>query len=182
MNKKVVILNFSPRTEGNCAKVCTFLQDYYNRTNVYTYTIKDSFRSCADCNYECLKSGPECPALTEDGKLVMDHICSSDLVYYVIPNFCGYPCSQYFAFNERSVGYFHLNANKMDRYMAVRKRFILISNSESEIFRDAMRQQTNEEPEILYLKAGKYGMESIRGDLMESVEARAELLDFLEMA
>lgn len=42
-------------------------------------------------------------------------------------------------------------------------------------FEDAMRQQTNEEPQILYLKSRKYGKRSTDGDLLESDAAKADL-------
>lgn len=41
--------------------------------------------------------------------------------------------------------------------MSVPKRFIIVSNSEGEIFEKAMQQQTNDNPEILYLKSNEYG-------------------------
>jgi len=61
--------------------------------------------------------------------------------------------------------------------MNVPKRFIIVSNTEG--FEDAMRQQTNEPPEILYLKSRAYGKSSIAGDLLESDGARAYLNEFL---
>ena len=102
-------------------------------------------------------------------------ICA--LVYFIVPNICGYPCANYFAFNERTVGYFNMDREKMARYMNVPKRFIVISNTEG--FEDAMRQQTDEAPQMLYLKSRKYGKSSIAGDLLESDAAKADLDEFL---
>lgn len=48
--------------------------------------------------------------------------------------------------------------------MSVPKRFIIISNSEGEIFEKAMQQQTSNNPEILYLKLNEYGKRRIAGD------------------
>ena len=103
---------------------------------------------------------------------------NSDLVYFIVPNYCGYPCANYFAFNERSVGYFNMDPLRMDRYMSVTKRFIIVSNSEDH-FAEAMQQQTNEIPDILYLRSSKYGKQSIAGDIMDSDEAKAVLEAFL---
>ena len=64
--------------------------------------------------------------------------------------------------------------------MDVKKRFIIVSNSE-ENFTQAVRQQTNQEPDILYLKTRKYQKQSIAGDLMTSDAARADLQAFLAM-
>lgn len=62
--------------------------------------------------------------------------------------------------------------------MSIKKMFIIVSNSESDVFLCAMRQQSDE-PKILYLKTSKYGRQSIIGDLLESNEARNDLLDLL---
>ena len=88
---------------------------------------------------------------------MMDNICQADLAYFIVPNYCGYPCANYFAFNERTVGYFNLKRELMQKYMNVPKRFIMISNTEGSNFANAMKQQVNGEPDILYLKSGKYG-------------------------
>ena len=102
-----------------------------------------------------------------------------DVVYLIIPNFCGFPCANYMSFNERSVGFFNLDRELMQRYMDVRKRFILISNTESEVFCSAMAQQAAKTDEVLYLKTSRFGRRSIAGDLMECPEAVAELDAFL---
>lgn len=63
--------------------------------------------------------------------------------------------------------------------MSVPKRFIIVSNSEGEIFEKAMQQQTNDNPEILYLKSNEYGKRSIVGDILESDAAKADVTAFL---
>lgn len=107
----------------------------------------------------------------------MDRILNSSVVYFVIPNYCGFPCANYFAFNERSVGYFDLDNSKLEIYLNVPKRFIIISNSEG--FEDAMQQQTKEQPDIMYLKSRKYQKQSIAGDLLDSEAAKTDLHKFL---
>lgn len=180
MNDSIVILDFSPRNNGNCAKIGEYIENHYNRTNVRSYKMNtENILPCHDCNYECLRRGAVCPSITEYQIEVMDRICSSDMVYMVIPNFCGYPNANYFAFNERSVGYFNCDQSKMNLYMSVRKRFIIVSNTESDTFRDAMKQQTLSEPEVLYLKSSKYGKRSIDGDILESADAKKDLEAFL---
>ncbi len=178
MNKKVTILCFSPRKDGNCAKISNFLTDFHKRTFVHSYFV--DIQPCHGCNYECLKPGENCPALTEQEKIMLDCICNSDLVYFIVPNFCGYPCANYFAFNERKVGYFNMDRSRMAKYMDIPKKFILISNSESDQFKSAMQQQTKDEPRILYLKTSKYKKQSIAGDILDSNEAITELLEFIK--
>lgn len=178
MNKNVTILNFSPRNGGNCGRVCDFIAEFHNRTFVCSYNI--DVMPCGGCDYECLKPGLKCPTITEQHRKLMDAILASDLVYFVVPNFCGYPCANYFAFNERSVGYFNSDRALMEQYMSVKKRFVAVSNSESDSFRTAMQQQTNGEPNILYLKSGKYKKRSTDGNILDCEEAAEDLRRFLE--
>ncbi len=100
-----------------------------------------------------------------------------DLLYFVIPNFCDGPCANYYAFNERSVGYFNADTSKLQQYMNVRKWFIVVSNTEG--FETALMQQTAAQPDILYLKSKKYHTQSISGDILVSEAAKADLTAFL---
>ena len=70
-----------------------------------------------------------------------------------------------------------MDREKMNQYMAVKKRFIIVSNTEG--FEKAMQQQVAEAPVCLYLKSSKYTKQSIAGDIMESEEARNDLVAFL---
>ena len=176
----ITLLNFSPRTTGNCAAVCRHIQDHYANTNIRLFDVCKYVSPCSNCNYECLTAGIVCPMLTEEQRDLMDVIRTSDLVYYVIPNFCGMPNAVYYAFNERSVGYFNMDRTVMGQYMAVRKRFVVVSNTENTMFVESLRQQTRTDPEILYLKTGKYKKKSTAGDMMDSKEARSDLLEFLQ--
>ena len=179
MMNSIVILTFSGRNEGNCANISNYLMDYHKRTSIRNYTIHN-LTPCGNCNYECLKPSQTCPELSAEYTEVMDSVCSSDLVYFVVPNYCGFPCSAYFTFNERSVGYFNMSRSRLEQYLSVKKRFIVVSNTESAAFESAMQQQTAEVPEILYLKTSKYGKRSIAGDLMDSTDARDDLKRFLK--
>ncbi len=180
MNRNVVILTFSGRNNGNCAQITEFIEQHYMQTNVHTILIgNEDFGPCGGCDYECLRMDLTCPKLTERQKKIIDEVCVSDIVYFVVPNYCGYPCANYFAFNERSVGYFNLDRARMNRYMNVPKRFIIVSNTEGNNFEAAMQQQTNEAPKILYLKTRKYQKQSIAGDILSSEDAKSDLAAFL---
>ena len=180
MHRNVVILCFSGRSGGNCEQISEFIKHFYMRTNVLVFKIDNiSVSSCGGCNYECLKQCEICPKLTDEHRQLMDAIVDADIVYFIVPNYCGYPCANYFAFNERSVGYFNMDRTLMEKYMAVKKRFIIISNTETN-FAEAMQQQTNEAPDILYLKSGKFKKQNIAGDLMTSDAAKADLWAFLD--
>ena len=180
MNKNVTILSFSTRNNGNCAAISRFLEDHYKRTNVCSFVI--DMQPCGNCDYECLTPGKSCPNVDSNQKEVMDRLCQSDLVYFIVPNYCGYPNGNYFAFNERKVGYFNMDRALMGKYQGIEKRFIIVSNTESEAFRSAMQQQTIGEPAMLYLKTGKYRKRSTDGDLLDAPEAIEDLKGFLQTA
>ena len=179
MKKDILILNFSPRSNGNCGHIGDMIQTFYGYPSIRSYLIADMFTPCGTCDYECLKPNVRCPSLSQEQAEVYEAIGNADLVYFIIPNFCGMPNSLYYAFNERSVGYFNIDRAVMAKYMAVRKRFIIVSNTEGNAFKDAMLQQSNEAPEYLYMKTSKYGKQSIAGDLMDSEQAKADLIGFL---
>lgn len=179
----ISIVYFSNRENGNCKAVASYIARYHSeesRTNAHIHSIDGSiFEPCGNCDYECLKPGLVCPKLEEHQKQLMDTLCRSDQIYFVAPNYCGYPCGNYFAFNERSVGYFGTDRSKKTKYLSIPKKFILISNSQNECFLSAMRQHTTGEPDMLYLMTGKYQKRSIAGDLMTSQNAQADLKAFL---
>lgn len=77
------------------------------------------------------------------------------------------------------MGYFNGDREKLKAYMQSDKRFIVVSNSETEIFRQAMSQQTNEPLRTLYMKTSKYSRQSIAGNMMDFEEAQKDLLKFL---
>ena len=180
MVNNIVILNFSGRNGGNCGEIGRFIEQYHENTNIYSHNVGECWSPCGGCDYECLKQGVHCPVLTEEQRKVMDAIINADIVYYVVPNYCGFPSANFYAFNERSVGYFNLDRELTSRYRNVRKKFIIVSNSENPAFLQAMQQQAKE-PEILYLKTSAYQKKSIAGDLITSEKAQNDLRAFLRL-
>lgn len=181
MSENVVILSFSTREHGNCSQIAQFVKSHHKQANVRIYTIRgEDFSPCGDCNYECLAMKKNCPNLTRMQEEIMRAVIESQLTYFIVPNYCGFPCGNYFAFNERSVGYFNMDRVRMNQYLAVPKRFVIVSNTEGDNFTNAMKQQTRTEPDILYMKTGKYKKRSTDGDIMESDAAQADLKTFLE--
>lgn len=160
------------------ARLYLNIKEYYTNTNICVFCVNSVISPCNNCNYECLRAGVECPHRQQITD-TMDRIMQADLVYYIVPNYCGFPNANYFAFNERTVGYFNLNRDVMKQYMNVKKKFIVISNTESETFYSAMQQQT-ECPNIFYLKTGKYSKRSIDGDILDSAEDQTDLEAFLD--
>lgn len=177
MNNSVIILQFSPRKDGNCAKIGEYVRQFYQNNGQIIPVGDEIFTPCGNCDYECLKPEVACPNLSESERQALDTICQSKIVYFIVPNFCGYPCANYFAFNERTVGYFNGDRAVMEQYMNVPKRFIVVSNTEG--FDALMQQQVSAKPEILYMKSSKYQKRSIAGDLLDSDDAKADLDAFL---
>ena len=181
MSKNIVLIQFSSRKVGNCAAISAQIADYYAKETVKHFIVDErTIQPCSNCDYECLMPGKICPNLSNPQQQLMDAICEADLAYFIVPNYCGYPCANYFAFNERTVGYFNLDRSLMQKYMNVPKRFVVVSNTESSNFETALNQQVNGTPDILYMKTGKYHKRSIAGDMMDADEAKVDLKAFLE--
>ena len=180
MTKKVAIFNFSPRVNGNCTEIAKVISNYYNQGQVksYQFTV-DNCSPCNHCDYECIKPGSKCPHIPGYIEDALDAAGSCDVIYYIIPNFCGNPNANYYAFLERCTGYFGFNREMRAAFLKIKKGFIVVSNTENQSFQQAVQQQTAAEPKILYMKTGKYQKRSTAGDLMESAEARSDLEAFL---
>ena len=181
MERNMVIVSFSGRNNGNCEQVATHIcNTIEKRTNVLVYKFSE-FRitSCGYCDYECFHKVSVCPHIGDMEKELLSKISRSDMVYFIVPNYCDHPCANFYLFNERSLCYFQNEPELLEQYLRVTKKFIAISNSQPESFRIAFEQQTDKEPEILYLSAKDYGKRSIDGNIMESSVARADLDAFL---
>lgn len=180
MNKNILILQFSARPNGNSSAIASQIKDYYCTENVQIFTIDNNIiTSCGNCDYECLRSESVCPNTTSQQILIMDAIIQADQIFFVIPNYCGFPCANYFAFSERIVGYFNLDQSKQSHYISVKKHFIIISNTEGSNFENAAQLHVNKKPDILYLKTRQYQVNSISGDLMKSESAQKDLQTYL---
>ena len=175
MSKKVLI-SFSGRSGGNCARIAEFLSDQMDSTQVFRFS-DFQIEPCGNCDCECLKGG-SCPKHDMETAL-MDAVCGSDEAWFIVPNYCGFPCANLYIYNERSVGYFGGSRQRMEQYMAVPKRFVLIGNGSQEIFQRAFKQHTNEEPKILQLQSREFQVSSIAGNLIDQQEVQNRLIQFL---
>lgn len=173
----ICVISFSARKNGNCSDigklVCSLLSD------VKLYDFSDfTIHPCGECEYECFINGDQCPWITDKEYEIMDAVTKSELTYFVIPNYCDYPCANFFTFNERSQCYFQKRADLQKKYEQVPKRFIVVSNTNEENFKGALSYHTKGEPDILFLPARKYGKVSISGDLLTSEQAVADITEF----
>ena len=180
--KNIVILNFSGRKTGNCSAISDYIKTFYAEANVMAFHIDQTFGTCGCCDYECLKPGVRCPNVSSLQTEAMDAVCGADLVYYIVPNYCGLPSANYYAFNERCVGYFNMDRELTMKHRGVAKRFIIVSNTETDQFMQAMKMQSGTDPDMLYMKTGKYGKKSTTGDILDSDAAKADLDAYLAVA
>ena len=176
MSKKVLI-SFSGRSNGNCARIAEFLSDQMDSAQVFRFS-DFQIEPCGHCNCECLKGG-SCPKHDMETAL-MDAVCGSDEAWFIVPNYCGFPCANLYIYNERSVGYFGRDRRRMEQYMAVPKHFVLIGNGSQENFRRAFEQHTNEAPKILQLQSREFQVSSIAANLLDQPEVQNRLIQFLQ--
>ena len=181
--KKTCIISFSARPGGNCQSIAEELQKRSKSDEkVKAYDFSDiAITPCGRCGYECFRERESCPYFSDPEFSICDSIANSDCTYFIVPNYCDYPCANFFIFNERSQCYFQRHPEQLERYLSAKKKFIVVSNTGRDNFTAAFRYHVQEgaEPDILFLSAREFGRVSIRGDLMSSPEAQKTLLRFL---
>lgn len=68
----------------------------------------------------------------------------------------------------------------MSAYEKAAKKFIVVSNTEQELFHKILSNQVEGTPDILFLRAKDFKKSSIAGDLLSSDEARNRITKYLE--
>lgn len=178
----IVVISFSGRANGNCHNIADKICGEFRNEKVTLYDFS-AFRinPCGECMMECFKNRENCPFFGDKAFELYEAVGNSDLTFFVVPNYCDFPCSNYFAFNERGQCYFQGREELMKSYLRIKKRFIVVSNTEKanfiRVFQDHVTE--GEQPDILFLSARKYNRMSIKGDLMEEEKAVADLAAFV---
>lgn len=178
---KIVIVNFSGREVGNCQAISQVVGDVHLSDKVYIYHFSSlTVHPCGKCNYECFGREESCPYQDDAVYEIYKKVTVCDLAYFILPNYCDYPNANYFLFNERSQCFFQHRPELLERYLAVSKKFIVVSNTETDHFIQAFRYQIseNEQPNVLFLAAKKYQKKSIVGDIMDSEKAKKDVKEF----
>ncbi|MCH5151853.1 MAG: hypothetical protein J1F65_04255 [Clostridiales bacterium] len=175
----VCIVSFSSRKNGNCDRISEFVSSLYPNAKRYNFS-KVKVNACGDCKYQCFERGDKCPHARDKEREILDAITNSELSIFIVPNYCDYPCSNYFVFNERGICYFQKNDELLTKYLEVPKKFIVVSNTNQDHFRQAFRYQTSGEPDVLFLAAYEHGKISTDGDLITSSEVTEDLREFLD--
>jgi len=178
----ICIISFSGRADGNCHDITSVVsQALLNEHHVAAFELCGSEVSpCGNCGYSCFSDNQACPMSSDDVAKIYDCVCSSELAYYIVPNYCDYPGSLFFILNERGQSFFSNDPNRLELYLKIEKRFIVVTNTEQENFKKAFKYHVREngEPDILFLAAKDYGVSSIEGGLMNSEQARRTVIDY----
>ena len=181
---RVCIINFSSRHNGNCHDIAMVIKEAQLTRNKTVTLIELSdmvFSPCGSCNYECFTDKKDCPFIDDGIVKTYSTICSSDITYYIVPNYCDYPNSLFFMFNERSQCYFQDEPDLLNKYLSTQKKFVVVSNTGKENFSNAFRYHVGESDEvfILFLSTKDFHKVSIEGGLMECGKAKQTVIDFI---
>ena len=170
---KISIISFSSRPNGNCAEIGAYLKELHGE-DAQLYRFADfEIAGCGRCDHECF-AGKECPHIKDMEFALQDAVANSDLCYFIVPNYCGYPCSNFFIFNERCVCYTWGRQDRSDAYKNAPKKFIAVSNSGDDNFRKLFGYHCAGEADILFLGSRKYGSPIMASDeAKEAVKAFA---------
>ena len=176
---KTCIISFSSRGNGNCAQIGKLIRSLSEEAVLFQFSYFE-IHACGKCGYECFADRSKCPYYSDMEYRLLDAVTNSDLTYFILPNYCDYPCANFFIFNERSQGFFQGRPDLLDVYEKVPKRAVVISNTNEENFRQALAYQAYKEPDILFLPAKEYGKDSIKGDLLTNDKAVSDIIAFVQ--
>ena len=178
---KATIISFSGRKDGNCANVAKVINNEYPHEEITNYDFSlFSLVPCGRCNIECFADNSACPYIKDKTFEIYDFIAKSDLSIFIVPNYCDFPCANFFIFNERGLCYFNNRQELLDKYMQAKKKFIVISNTNTENFINVFSYHSSYEPDILFLSPKTYGKNSIDGNIMNNIEAKRAVIDFID--
>jgi len=175
---KTCVISFSSRPNGNCAQIGKLIRSLSEEAVLFQFS-NFEIHACGKCGYECFADRSKCPYYSDMEYRLLDAVTRSDLTYFILPNYCDYPCANYFVFNERSQCYFQGHPELLEAYEKVPKRAIVVSNTNEDNFKTALAYQSYKEPDVLFLSAKKYGKVSIRGDLMTDENAVRDVTAFV---
>ena len=175
---KTCIISFSSRANGNCAQIAHLVDSMTQDAVLFDFS-EFELHPCGKCACECFADREKCPYIGDMECGILEAVTNSDITYFILPNYCDYPCANYFIFNERSQCCFQGRPDLLDAYEKVPKRAVVVSNTNEDNFRRALSYQSYQEPGILFLSAKKYGKESIKGDLLANEEAVRDITAFV---
>ncbi|MCL2376679.1 MAG: NAD(P)H-dependent oxidoreductase [Defluviitaleaceae bacterium] len=173
---KICIINFSGRKGGNCHDVAKLVEQI--EATEHEVTLLEmcdlDIEPCGKCGYECFSKDVICPYAGDAIACIYSAVCSSDLAYYIVPNYINYPNAYFFIFNERKQGFFAHKPDLLERYLRLRKKFVVISNTEEDNFREILGRHVleNGDVEYLFLATTSFDKGSARGGMMQCEQAK----------
>lgn len=177
---KIAIVNFSGRNNaGNCSRISEYLREkltYDNDVLVIKYSDYD-IKSCSKCDYSCLN--PNCHRCNnlDETNLVYNLIGKSDLVFFLLPIYSNYPCSNFFIFKERSQS---VIGNIMTNYNNTKKSFIFIANTGLNNLINIVNDESNAFNDFLILSTQAYKTKGFYGDLIDKKECIEKIDDYVK--
>lgn len=179
MEKQTIIISFSSRKGGNCEQICDYIQTLIQNCKNYSLS-RVHIEPCGKCNYECFNDNRACPHIHDSVYDMLDSICNSKNCIFIIPNYCDYPCANFFVFNERSLCYFQGHPERLQKYMEIQKQVIVISNSDPANIITAMNQHASQEVESLKLRPKEHGARSTDCNLISNELVKQRIADFVK--
>ena len=179
---KTCVISFSSRADGNCAAIAGCVQETLGAEGLTRFDFSGlSVHGCGACHCECFRQREACPYFADDAFRLNEAAALADRAVFIVPNYCDFPCSNFFLFNERSQCCFNGHAELADRYLAVPKKFIVVSNTGRENFSGGVPGPCADRngAGCLLPARGGYHRISLDGDLMTCEPARAAVRDFL---
>lgn len=176
----IVVVNFSSRKDGNCYRISGVVKKHYKAKKVKIFNFyENTYLSCGHCNYECFSK--RC-TLDDNLNEIFKAIVQSEETIFVLPNYLDQPNSNYFLFNERKCGFFNGNKDLQHRYLNIKKKFIVVSNSANSSFKEALSAHIDENAhlDLLFLNSKKFNQDPLAGALMSDEEAEGIIHDFLD--
>lgn len=174
---KIKILIFSAREKGNSYKIANIISSNFinqGKNNVVNITYVPSILkgNCSNCSLECLQT-PACCKNKLDLNDLYSSIVNSDLVIYLIPNYCGLPNSNFVSFYEKENIFFKQDKSNYEKYLNVRKKFIFLTNSNINLFKQIAHlvDRNISDKDILIFSSSKYLQQESNIDKNEKVSS-----------
>jgi len=178
------LVNFSGRqNKGNSYFVSSFIGEYLTQleyeTNSFHFAELE-VNPCSKCSYECFEDITSCPYSSDDLVNIYTNLCKANLQIFIIPNYSEWPCSNYFAFNERGQCFF--DDQKYIEYQEADKLFVILSNTSSD---NIMNVISSNHPGLsienfIVVRSRDYNQSSIKGNLSDNQIFREDFFTKLE--
>ncbi len=176
----ITIINFSSSKDANCKKIAEYIKNIASDNEIKVYNFEEiNLMPCGHCDYDCIKKNGKC-LINDELNNIYESVSNSKEAIYILPNYCDYPCANFFLFNERGIGFYSCSREKRNKYLQVKKKFIVISNSCDDNFKKAFSYHVEGEPKILFLGAKRFGVSSLDKNLADKDGVKKLIRSFIK--